>query len=136
MVNGFEFYVNGKIYNDEKFKLPFSLSYTFTNAKFLSNFKSSIGIWGDVSYGDFIPFIPQHQLNSIISIKYRKSEVNLSLNYNGSFHTNSNHDDKIQSNIIFDLSLIHKINNSININSKIINLFNKNYIVSNIPAGF
>ena len=136
LVNGFEFYVNGKIYNDEKFKLPFSLSYTFTNAKFLSNFKSSIGIWGDVSYGDFIPFIPQHQLNSIISIKYRKSEVNLSLNYNGSFHTNSNHDDKIQSNIIFDLSLIHKINNSININSKIINLFNKNYIVSNIPAGF
>ena len=101
----------------------------------MSNFESNVGIWGDVSNGDFIPFIPQHQVNSSLSIKYSKSEANLSVNYNGSFFTNSQHEDKIQSNLVFDLSIIHKINKNINLNLKIINLLNNKYIVSNVPAG-
>ncbi|OUW77527.1 MAG: TonB-dependent receptor [Flavobacteriaceae bacterium TMED212] len=136
LVNGFEFFIDGNFYKDEKLDLPFSLSYTFTNAKFLSNFESNVGIWGDVSNGDFIPYIPQHQINSNLSIKYRKSELNLSVNYNGSFFTNNQHVDKIQSNLIFDLSIIHKINKNVSLNSKIINLLNNKYIVSNVPAGF
>ena len=136
LVNGFEFFIDGNFYKDEKLDLPFSLSYTYTNAKFLSNFESNVGIWGDVSNGDFIPYIPQHQLNSNLSIKYRKSELNLSVNYNGSFFTNNQHVDKIQSNLIFDLSIIHKINKNVSLNSKIINLLNNKYIVSNVPAGF
>ena len=136
LVNGFEFFIDGNFYKDEKLDLPFSLSYTYTNAKFLSNFESNVGIWGDVSNGDFIPYIPQHQLNSNLSIKYRKSELNLSVNYNGSFFTNDQHVDKIQSNLIFDLSIIHKINKNVSLNSKIINLLNNKYIVSNVPAGF
>ena len=136
LVNGFEFFIDGNFYKDEKLDLPFSLSYTFTNAKFLSNFESNVGIWGDVSNGDFIPYIPQHQINSNLSIKYRKSELNLSVNYNGSFFTNNQHVDKIQSNFIFDLSIFHKINKNVSLNSKIINLLNNKYIVSNVPAGF
>tara|TARA_A100000164_G_scaffold308341_1_gene285378 strand:+ start:440 stop:2650 length:2211 start_codon:yes stop_codon:yes gene_type:complete len=136
LVNGFEFFIDGNFYKDEKLDLPFSLSYTFTNAKFLSNFESNVGIWGDVSNGDFIPYIPQHQINSNLSIKYRKSELNLSVNYNGSFFTNNQHVDKIQSNLIFDLSIFHKINKNVSLNSKIINLLNNKYIVSNVPAGF
>ena len=134
MVNGFEFFIDGNFYKDEKLVLPFSLSYTFTNAKFLSNFESNVGIWGDVSNGDFIPYIPQHQINSNLSIKYRKSELNLSVNYNGSFFTNNQHVDKIQSNLVFDLSIFHKINKNVSLNSKIINLLNNKYIVSNVPA--
>ena len=136
LVNGFEFFIDGNFYKDEKLDLPFSLSYTYTNAKFLSNFESNVGIWGDVSNGDFIPYIPQHQINSNLSIKYRKSELNLSVNYNGSFFTNNQHVDKIQSNLIFDLSIFHKINKNVSLNSKIINLLNNKYIVSNVPAGF
>ena len=135
LVNGFEFFIDGNFYRNQKLDLPFSLSYTYTNAKFLSNFESNVGIWGNVSNGDFIPFIPQHQINSNLSIKYSKSEVNLSVNYNGSFHTNSQHEDKIQSNLVFDLSIIHKINKNISLNLKIINLLNHKYIVSNVPAG-
>ena len=135
LVNGFEFFIDCNFYKDEKLDLPFSVSYTYTNAKFLSNFESNVGIWGDVSNGDFIPFIPQHQFNSSLSIKYSKSEANLSVNYNGSFYTNSQHEDKIQSNLVFDLSIIHKINKNISLNLKIINLLNNKYIVSNVPAG-
>ena len=50
--------------------------------------------------------------------------------------TNNQHVDKIQSNLIFDLSIFHKINKNVSLNSKIINLLNNKYIVSNVDCCF
>ena len=97
------------IVESNKINIPFSLSYTLTNAKFLTDFGSTQDIWGEVSDGDRIPYIPQHQLNSSISFEANKFELNLNANYNGKFSTVANGSIEIPSYLIFDISL----NNSI-----------------------
>ena len=57
--------------------VPFSLSYTLTNAKFLSDFGSTQDIWGEVSNVEMIQYIHKHQLNSSISFQDDKYEINL-----------------------------------------------------------
>lgn len=42
-------------------KLPFTLAYTFTRSKFLSDFDSADPIYGSVQRGDELPYIPRHQ---------------------------------------------------------------------------
>ena len=63
LVSGLEVLMNSSFSES----VPFSLSYTLTNAKFLTDFGSTQDIWGEVSNGDRIPYIPQHQLNSSLS---------------------------------------------------------------------
>ena len=53
-------------------------SYTMTNAKFLTDFGSTQDIWGEVSNGDRIPYIPQHQLNS--SFCFLSDIIDLNIN--------------------------------------------------------
>jgi Fe(3+) dicitrate transport protein len=55
-VKGIELLTYDVIDNREKrFKLPVTLSYTFTDTKLKNNFNSSI--WGTVESGDEIPYI-------------------------------------------------------------------------------
>ena len=61
--------------------------HTLTNAKFLTVFGSTQDIWGIVSNGDRIPYIPQHQLNSSLSFITDKIDININANYNGEFST-------------------------------------------------
>jgi len=135
LVNGLEILLTSDIVENKKISVPFSFSYTLTNAKFLTDFGSNQEIWGEVSNGDRIPYIPQHQLNSNIGIKTNKFEINFNGNYNGEFSTIANGSIKIPSYFIFDVSFKFKARHGITYTSKIINLFDKNYAVSRAPAG-
>ena len=42
-------------------KLPFTLAYTLTRSKFMSDFESADPIYGSVQRGDALPYIPRHQ---------------------------------------------------------------------------
>ena len=135
LVNGFEFLLRTNLLESNELSIPFSLSYTLTNAKFQSNFGSTQDIWGEVSEGDRIPYIPQHQLNSSISFQSDKYEINLSGNYNGKFSTVANGSVEIPSYLIFDISFRYNLNSNITFRTKMLNLFDKNYAVSRAPAG-
>ena len=135
LVNGLEFLLRTNLIENNEVSVPFSLSYTLTNAKFLSDFGSTQDIWGEVSNGDRIPYIPIHQLNSSISFQADKYEINLSGNYNGKFSTIANGSVEIPSYLIFDISFRYKLSSDITFRSKILNLFDKDYAVSRAPAG-
>ena len=49
LVNGLEFLLRTNLIEINEVSVPFSLSYTLTNAKFLSDFGSTQDIWGEVS---------------------------------------------------------------------------------------
>ena len=117
----------------ENFNTTFS--YTLTNAKFLSDFGSSEDIWGEVSYGDRIPYIPQHQLNTNLSYTYGKLNFNLNGNYKGKLYTQADGLKIISPQFIVDFSAEYEINSNIILKSNIINLLNKKYAVSIVPAG-
>ncbi|MCG8424731.1 MAG: TonB-dependent receptor [Proteobacteria bacterium] len=44
-------------------QLPVKLSYTFTRSRFDSDFTSANPLWGTVSAGDQMPYVPEHQLS-------------------------------------------------------------------------
>ena len=131
LVSGLEVLLNSSFSEH----VPFSLSYTLTNAKFLTDFGSTQDIWGEVSNGDRIPYIPQHQLNSSLSYITDKIDININANYNGEFSTIADGSEKIQSYFIVDMSINYKIKSNITLKSKILNLFDQTYSVSRAPAG-
>ena len=135
LVNGFEFLLRSNLIDNDKTMIPLSLSYTLTNAKFLTDFGSTQDIWGEVRDGDRIPYIPQHQFNSSLSIQTKDYEINLSANYNGKFSTVANGSSEIPSYLVFDISFIYNLRSDLIFRSKILNLFNKKYSVSRAPAG-
>ena len=135
LVNGLELLLTSEIIESNKISIPFSFSYTLTNAKFLTDFGSTQDIWGEVSNGDRIPYIPQHQLNSNIGFKTNKFEINFNGNYNGKFSTIADGSIEIPSYFIFDISFKYKVKPGITFTSKAINLFDENYSVSRAPAG-
>ena len=141
-VSGFEFLLNFDLLNDNsKIKIPLSFAYTLTNAFFRSNFGSSQGIWGDVSYGDRVPYIPQNQYNFSFSIIDALIEFNFNFRYNGSFDTQAsnkgmNDTMTIDSNSIIDLSFKYSVTPKIDLTLNAINLLNEKYTASRVPAGF
>ena len=135
LVNGFEFLLRSNLIDNDKTMIPLSLSYTLTNAKFLTDFGSTQDIWGEVRDGDRIPYIPQHQFNSSLSIQTKDYEINLSANYNGKFSTVANGSFEIPSYLVFDISFIYNLRSDLIFRSKILNLFDKKYSVSRAPAG-
>ena len=127
--------ITSNIIKTSKVKIPFSFSYTLTNAKFLSDFGSTQDIWGEVSYGDRIPYIPQNQLNTSLSYETNAFEFNFNANYNGKFSTLADGSAEIPSYFIFDISFNYNIKKNISLKSKLLNLFNNKYAVSRAPAG-
>ena len=57
LVNGLEILLTSEFIEIIKFLFPFHFLYTY-NAKFLTDFGSTQDIWGEVSNGDRIPYIP------------------------------------------------------------------------------
>ncbi|WP_299670078.1 TonB-dependent receptor [uncultured Polaribacter sp.] len=140
-VNGIEVLLN---YNLAKkgteFSLPISFGYTFTNTEFLNSFGSSDSLWGTVTAGDELPYIPKHQLNAAFSLEHSKFEFNLNARYNGEFRTLAGsgtipNNEKVASNFIVDLSGKYYVTKQLNLTANVINLLDNTYAVSRVPAG-
>lgn len=140
-VNGLEFLLN---YNfakpSSKIALPITFGYTFTHTEFENSFGSNNGIWGTVTAGDELPYIPRHQFSTSFSVEHSKYEVNINARYNGEFRTmagsgNIPTNELVESNFIVDASAKYFINNSFAVTTNVINLFDTTYAASRVPAG-
>ena len=123
-----------------RFSLPISLGYTYTNATFLNSFGSTDGLWGEVSDGDRLPYIPEHQINATLSLEHKNYEFNLSGRYLGEFRTKAGagsiaKNEKVDSNFVVDFSAKYHFNTHLSLSSNIINAFDSTYAVSRVPAG-
>jgi len=140
-VNGIELLLNYDLLaNSSTFSLPLTFGYTLTNTEFLNSFGSDDGLWGEVTKGDQLPYIPKHQFNVILSLEHAKYELNLSGRYNGEFRTQAGsgdipNDDLVASNFIIDFSAKYHLNKNFNLTGNIINMLDETYAVSRVPAG-
>ena len=140
-VSGVELLFNYELLsNTSKFKMPITFGYTFTNTEFLNSFGSDAGIWGEVNIGDELPYIPKHQFNAMISLEHAKYELNLSGRFNGEFRTLAGsgdipNDELVASNFIIDFSAKYHFSKKLSLTSNVINMLNKTYAVSRVPAG-
>jgi Fe(3+) dicitrate transport protein len=140
-VTGLEVLLNyNALNNHKKLRLPITFAYTYTHAEFQSSFDSPNDIWGEVTKGDEMPYIPEHQFNTLISLEHPSYELNLSGRFNGAFRTkagigNIPANELVPSSFVIDLSAKYHLNDHLSINGRIINLLDETYAVSRVPAG-
>jgi len=140
-VKGVELLLNYNLLNKNKhFNLPLTFGYTYTDTEFLNSFGSNEDLWGEVTKGDELPYIAKHQFNTSISLEHNKFELNLNGRLNGAFRTTAGiekirNENGITSNFILDFSGKYHFNKNISLTGNIINLLDKTYAVSRVPAG-
>jgi Fe(3+) dicitrate transport protein len=121
---------------EKRFKLPVTLSYTFTDTKLKNNFNSSI--WGTVESGDEIPYIAKNQLAITAALETTKFNFSVSGKYVDAFRTLAGTGTipaKKSHLIIIDLSARYHISEYISLMGNVINVLDKEYAVSRVPAG-
>ncbi len=122
------------------FGIPVSINYTFTDATFQNSFDSNFGPWGNVEKGDKLPFIPEHQMNANIGLKFSKLDLNVSANSVASMRTTAGSgtidpESGTDSYFLIDLSSDYMLTDNFNLFVNLRNLFDHTYIVSDRPHG-
>jgi len=141
-VSGLELQLNYNVSDpNAKIQTPISVAYTLTNAIFQNAFGSSQDIWGTVSKGDRVPYIPQQQLSLTAGIEHQRYELIINARYNGAFDTQASNGGivdtrRLDDNIVVDLSAKYHLNATISLSANVINLFDEVYASSRVPAGF
>ena len=135
-----------------KIKLPLTIAYTYTSAKFQETFVNGGGDWGSgtINKGDLIPFITPHLLTASLGFEKNKFDITLSGRYNGETRIKPGQGDVIVPDqnisladinslagfLIFDLSANYNFSKHLAIFTLINNLTNSKAIITNLPQGY
>tara|TARA_R110000744_G_scaffold74677_3_gene149007 strand:- start:991 stop:2697 length:1707 start_codon:yes stop_codon:yes gene_type:complete len=141
-VSGVEVSLNYNLLNNisEKFRLPLTFNYTLTDTEFLSSFESDNAIFGEVSAGDEIPYIAKNQFNLNLGLEHEKFGIDMGVRYTDAFRTQAGTGAiptnlRVDSNFVVDLSARYFFNKNITFSTNVINVLDKSYAVSRVPAG-
>lgn len=142
LVKGIELLLNFDVlrFTEGDIKLPVTVSYTFTDARFQSDFASTVGIFGEVSDGDEIPYIARNQFNVTAALENSHFNVSLSGRYTDAFRTMAGtgtipQEFEVGSHFIVDLSAKYFYSPRVTLFTNINNLFDSTYEVARMPAG-
>lgn len=118
--------------------IPLRLNYTYTDAKFDTDFED--GFWGDVSGGDQLPYIPNHQLHASIGVEASNWGAVLGMSYVSDVRTETGQGpipdmERVGSHVVFDLSAYYQINDKVRLYASAENLFDNEYPVARRPYG-
>jgi len=140
-IKGLEFLINVDLLkNSKNYHLPVQFGYTYTDTEFKNSFDSDDSLWGEVNVGDELPYISKHQFNIGLSLEHKKFELNLNGRMNGKFRTQAGsgsipNNEKVGSNFIIDFTGKYHMYKNLSFTANIINLLDKTYAVSRVPAG-
>lgn len=142
LVKGIEVLLNFDFlrFTEGNYKLPVTVSYTFTDARFQSDFASTVGIFGEVADGDEIPYIARNQFNVTAALENTIFNISLSGRYTDAFRTMAGtgsipQEFEVGSHFIVDLSAKYFYSPRVTLFTNINNLFDTNYLVARMPAG-
>lgn len=142
VVQGVEFCANWDALNglSTRSRMPLSVAYTFTDARFGSSFNSSFEPWGNVLEGDKIPYTPAHQLNGRIGFETGKFICGISVNFQSEVATvtgtlNDASATKISARAILDANVSYRLTTHFEVFSTVANLGNTVYEAAQLPAG-
>lgn len=80
-IYGLEAFVSHEQKLPEGFVLPVTAAYTLSQGEFETSFDSQDPIYGAVTAGDSIPYLPPHQLSLTVALEHRYGGVNAAFNY-------------------------------------------------------
>jgi len=126
--------------NKHGLSFPTSFNYTYTQAEFKNSFSSSFDEWGNVTSGDELPYIAEHQFFVSTGIVHPKWELHVAGKYvdemrtqagKGSIPTGEGTD----SNFVVDIAGEYEIHDKTRAFFMVDNVFDETYIASRRPAG-
>ncbi|KPV97662.1 Fe(3+) dicitrate transport protein FecA precursor [Pseudoalteromonas sp. P1-9] len=119
-----------------QFDMPYSFTYTYTKSEFLESFESDFEQWGDISDGDSVQYLPEHQLNFEIGLAANNWETNLIVKYVSEMDEAAGDSGfKTESSVIVDVSASYDLGQYGRIYGKVDNLTDEAYIISRRPYG-
>ncbi len=82
-VYGLEFSSSYQFALTEGLDVPVSLVYTYSDSEFKNTFESSFPMWGDITAGDSVPYLPEHQFSINMGLTAEQWDVNFIARYVG-----------------------------------------------------
>ena len=124
--------------NMHKYKVPITLNYTYTDARFKSSFTSGFSEWEDVNAGDQMPYVAKNQLFASIGLVSPKWELHFNAKYIDKMRAvagsgKTPNDEAIGQNLIFDFSSEFEIIERLRLFVNVENLTDEQYRVSRRP---
>lgn len=125
--------------------LPLSLSYTYTQAEFGTNFRDDNGAFGeannDITKGDELAYLPKHRLNAKAGIQKNNWKVHLSALYQSDMRDTPGQgtiadEEKIAAYTVFDLAASLQVLPELQVYGTIDNLSGEEYVVASNPYGY
>ncbi|MBQ4862496.1 TonB-dependent receptor [Pseudoalteromonas sp. MMG013] len=121
-------------------EIPYSFVYTYTQSEFKSSFQSDFAQWGDVTKGDSLPYLPEHQASFNIGLATSNWRVTAAVKYVGSMPEVAGNGQvlsgvEVPSSVIVDLSASYEFDQYGRLYAKIDNVFDEVDIVSRRPYG-
>lgn len=143
LTKGLEFQLTYNLlsrHTQSTFTLPFTIVYTYTDARFLNDFESEFDPWGDVVAGDQLPYLANNQFTLMLALEHHKFNINLSGRYMDKMRSTAGQgnipdNEKIDSYFIVDASANYMLNKNITLFTTITNLTGQVYNVARRPAG-
>lgn len=118
------------------YNLPVTFNYTYIDAEFDSDIADT-DFFGDVTKGDPIPYIPEHQYNLSVGLEAGKWNSYLNLSYVDEVcvRASCNTFEKTDDALVLDLASHYDLNDSVTLFGKIENLTGEEDIMGRHPYG-
>jgi Fe(3+) dicitrate transport protein len=120
--------------------VPLTIAYTYTQGEFKSSFDSDFAEWGDVTAGDSLPNVPEHQFTLSAGLQSVKWRTFLNLNYVSDARSVAGtgpipEDERIEARTIIDVTGELDVTSNVSLFASVQNITDEVYIVSFSPAG-
>jgi len=150
-VNGGEVFVYGiesnwkTEYIVKNYKMPFNVTYTFTETEFQNSFTDGSGIFTDsglqVNEGDELPYVPAHRLNVKTGFHAEQWQLNVSALYQGEMRDKAGQGsiqdaDKIDAYLVLDLAVNYQVQPALAVYGTVDNVLGNEYTVAAQPMGY
>lgn len=124
-----------------KFLLPLTVSYTYTDAFFKTDFVSTFEDWNTVVSGDRLPYLAQHQLALNLSLEHARFALNFSSKYVSDMRAEAGQgaipeNVKIPAHFVMDAGVQYHFNRHFTGFATVTNLADQVYVVALRPSGY
>jgi Fe(3+) dicitrate transport protein len=121
-------------------KFPLSAAYTLTRTEFQNTFSSEDPVFGNVTKGDEIPYVPRHQLNGMLAAEYGPASAYTTATYISPMReaAGSAPIDQVMATdkqFLVDIGAKYRVLRWLDIYANVRNLFNELDLVSRRPYG-
>ncbi len=134
-VRGLELLANATRELSGGFNLPLGVTYTYTDAKFDNTFSDNSGVWGDVTKGDKLPNLSDHQLQLRAGLAKAQWGLDLKVSYFSDTCSTAAcaTDEEIDAYTVVDVASRYQLTSATKLYANVDNLLDAEDVVARAP---